>query len=85
MQVDTPFINNVGYMHPKAVNEYVMSSRKTQVDEGKDGDTNNSGMGSTLPLLLLRMMMMMTTTTIFPITQNCRKFKGFKQIFTYRD
>jgi hypothetical protein len=25
-------------MHPKAVSEYVMSSRKTQVDKGKDGD-----------------------------------------------
>ena len=68
-------------MHPKAVNEYVMSSRKTQAYKGKSEDANNSGMASTLLLLL---MMMMTTTT-FPITQYCRKFKGFKQIIKYHD
>jgi hypothetical protein len=81
-------------MHPNVVNEYVMSNRKTKVDKGKDGDTNDSGMASTLLLLLLvvllllmmiTMMMMMIMTTTFPITQNYRKFQGFKQIFIYHD
>jgi len=56
----------------KSVHEYVMCRRKTWVDKEKDGETNNSGMVSTLLLMMMVMMMMM-----FQITQNCRKFKGF--------
>jgi hypothetical protein len=73
MQVDTPFINNERYINlSQSMNN--LSSRKTWVDKGKDGDKNNSGMASTLLLMMIMMML-----TMFPITQKCENFKGHTQ------